>query len=126
MNLREAKHRQQIILWKERVAACRTSGLSVKAWCAQEGCCTKTYYRWEEEILGLLKAPSTVQQIGLQPGQNAMVPVFEEVPPAIAQGTMETNTVIATVHIGRSSVELYAGADAEIVSAIMKGLCRAK
>ncbi|MEG2624621.1 MAG: hypothetical protein RSC06_17190, partial [Clostridia bacterium] len=38
-------------IWKSRVASCRSSGQSVKAWCAENAICVQTYYRWERKVL---------------------------------------------------------------------------
>ena len=42
MNANEAKHEARVAEWTERVRECRSSGLSVKAWCAGQGI-KKTY-----------------------------------------------------------------------------------
>ena len=37
--------------WSVRVAECRSSGISVRAWCQGQGIVPKTYYNWERQIL---------------------------------------------------------------------------
>ena len=44
MNAQELKHRARLEEWKERVAACRSSGMSVRGWCQEQGIAYKTYY----------------------------------------------------------------------------------
>ena len=51
MNANETKHEARVSEWAERVRECRSSALSVKAWCAGQGIKTATYYRWEHEVL---------------------------------------------------------------------------
>ena len=58
MNANEAKHEARVAEWTERVRECRSSGLSVKAWCAEAGIKTARYYRWEREVLS--KASGTL------------------------------------------------------------------
>jgi len=41
---------QRLAYWTDAVTRCRSSGLSVKAWCSQEGICEKTYYYWQRKI----------------------------------------------------------------------------
>ena len=118
MNSHEAKHRQQVVEWKERVLACRSSGMSVKAWCQQAGYSAKTYYRWEREVLGLVSEQLSRPETSLQLQPNSMTPVFEEMPVPVPQIQADTPQVIASVRIGRSSVEVYQGASADIVAAI--------
>lgn len=122
MNSHEAKHRQQVVEWKERVMACRSSGMSVKAWCQQAGYSAKTYYRWEREVLGLASEQLSRPETSLQIQPNSMTPVFEEMPVPVPQIQAD----IASVRIGRSSVEVYQGASADIVAAIFKGMGHAK
>ena len=44
MGERELRHRAKLEEWSGRIAECRGSGQSVKAWCAGRGIRTKTYY----------------------------------------------------------------------------------
>ncbi|MCR5136554.1 MAG: hypothetical protein K6C12_05595 [Oscillospiraceae bacterium] len=39
-----------LALWTERVQACRSSGLSVKAWCTENGIVPNTYFRWQKKV----------------------------------------------------------------------------
>ena len=55
MNVNAVKHQAKLLEWKERVATCRSSGLSVKRWCQENGCSPKTYYHWEREVLGKVR-----------------------------------------------------------------------
>ncbi len=126
MNSHEAKHRQQVVDWKERVLACRSSGMSVKDWCQQEGYSSKTYYRWEREVLGLAgrQLSRTETMLHIQP--NSMTPVFEEIHAPAAQVQTGTPQIIASVRMGASTIEVYQGASADIVAAIFKGVGHAK
>ena len=100
--------------------------MSVKAWCQQAGYSAKTYYRWEREVLGLASEQLSRPETSLQIQPNSMTPVFEEMPVPVPQIQADTPQVIASVRIGRSSVEVYQGASADIVAAIFKGLGHAK
>lgn len=51
MSVQELKHAAKLQEWSTRVAECRSSGISVKAWCAEQRIALKTYYNWEKEIL---------------------------------------------------------------------------
>lgn len=39
--------------WAERVSACRSSGLSVKTWCRENGVSEQTYYKWQRRLYEL-------------------------------------------------------------------------
>ena len=43
-------------LWAERVSACRNSGLSVKAWCRENGVNEQTYYKWQKKLFTMVQA----------------------------------------------------------------------
>lgn len=47
--------------WKSTIAACQSSGMTVKSWCKQNNICQQTYYRnlkkHREEIVETLPAP---------------------------------------------------------------------
>jgi hypothetical protein len=47
----ELKRQAKLEQWKAQVIDCRSSGMSVRGWCAEHNISTKTYYRWEKEIL---------------------------------------------------------------------------
>ena len=55
MTSAELKHHAKLQEWSARIQDCRSSGLSVRAWCKQEGVNATTYYRWERELLEQLK-----------------------------------------------------------------------
>lgn len=41
---------QRLTYWTDAVSRCRSSGLSVRTWCNQEGTREKTYYYWQRKI----------------------------------------------------------------------------
>ena len=51
MTSAELKRRAKLQEWSARIQDCRSSGLSVRAWCRQEEINAATYYRWEHELL---------------------------------------------------------------------------
>ena len=107
----------------ERVTACRSSGLSVKAWCRQEGICVQTYYRWEREVVGRVstKEAQESRELSIKSGGTGIAATFEEVPITMYAKT-ERNRLIAVVKSGQTEVELYEGASEELLSAIIVGL----
>ena len=53
MTSAELKHRAKLQEWSARIQDCRSSGLSVRAWCRQEEINAATDYCWERELLAL-------------------------------------------------------------------------
>lgn len=112
----EIKRQAALVEWAERVRACRSSGLSVTAWCEEEGIERKTYYRWEREVLKLA-------------GENRMqgreVEFAQLAPGAQVRGEEKAEAKIR-VRVGRATVEVYPGADMETVGALCRVLSDAE
>lgn len=116
MNANEAKHEARVAEWTERVRECRSSGLSVKAWCAEAGIKTARYYRWEREVLS--KASGTLAKRGAKPEEAERKPTFVELPEAGAGKVRTKGRVVAELETGKGVVRIYEGADAELVRAL--------
>ena len=103
MTSAELKHRVKLQEWAARIQDCRSSGLSVRAWCRQEDVTTATYYRWERELL------TGVRKNGAPPSTAV---TFAELP-APKQVSCNVAERCATLHIGSASLDIYSGCDAE-------------
>ena len=71
MTSAKLKHRVKLQEWAARIQDCRSSGLSVRAWCRQEEINAATYYRWERELLALAET---------EPCSSALAVRFAELP----------------------------------------------
>lgn len=118
MNTHELKHMARVAEWKEKVAACRSSGQTVRNWCEEEGISPKKYYYWERAVLAeaekqLATAESTSR------GAN-----FVAVPALVGQRVpeKEQTAVAAKVRKGSMEVEIYGGAEAEIIGLLLRVL----
>ena len=103
MTSAELKHRAKLQEWSARIQDCRSSGLPVRAWCRQERINATTYYRWERELL------TGVRKNGAPPSTAV---TFAELP-APKQVSCNVAERCATLHIGRASLDIYPGCDAE-------------
>ena len=103
MTSAELKHKTKLQEWAAQIQNCRSSGLSVRAWCRQEGINASTYYRWERELL------TTANQA---PCSSVPAVTFAKMP---APKKMSRNAAecSATLHIGDASLDIYPGCDAE-------------
>jgi len=114
----EAKHEARVAEWTERVRECRSSGLSVKAWCAEAGIKTARYYRWEREVL--TKASGTLTKRNANQEEAERKPTFVELPQT-GSGKGKAcgkGRVVAELETGKGAVRIYDGADAEVVRAL--------
>ena len=94
-------HQEKMAKWSEQIAACRSSGISVRAWCAGNGISTASYYKWQKKLFCLAT-------------QNS--PQFAEVRIAPAA------KISATVHVGDIAVDIHSGADAETTAMLLRVL----
>ena len=99
----ELKHRVKLQEWAARIQDCRSSGLSVRAWCRQEEINAATYYRWERELLALAET---------EPCSSVSTVRFAELPAPkrVSRNAAERS---ATLHIGNASLDIYPGCDTE-------------
>ena len=117
LTIRSAHAQRNLLEWSQRVAECRSSGLSVTRWCAEHDIKPKTYFNWQKKVFAAmieqqrqqLEAPEEPEQI------------FAELPALSVQ-----NNLIASVRIGEASLEVYSGANADVVAALCKALSNAK
>lgn len=117
MNAQELKHQARLVEWKEKVAACRGSGQTVKAWCQEQGIAYKTYYYWEKEILS--EAGRQMRAL-----ERSGAEKFVEVPalperPSVSEGG---GVLAARLRINGGEVEIYAGAEAATVEMLVRVL----
>ena len=124
MNENEAKHQRRVTEWKERVRECRSSGLSVKVWCAEQRITPATYYRWEREVLS--KAGGGSAKRGGHQANLEASPAFVELPQLPEAAVKKEDggghgRVVAEVESAKGVIRIYEGAD----TAVIRALCGA-
>lgn len=94
--------------WAERVSACRSSGLSAKIWCRENGVSEQPYYKWQRRLYELAK--------------NQQENRFAEVAPR----ARNCSGIAVTVQLGGMELEIHNGADAPTVEAVLRAVksCR--
>ena len=113
MTSAELKHRVKLQEWAARIQDCRSSGLSVRAWCRQEDVTTATDSRWERELL------TGVRRNGTPPSTTVTFAELPE-PKKMSRNVSER---CATLRIGNASLDIYPGCDAEQLR-LLVGLLR--
>lgn len=94
--------KQRLAYWSDVVSRCRSSNLSVRSWCEQEGVNEKAYYYWQRKIFNLAKQQE-----------------FVEVSTA---SNTKTEEIIATVTINGLPVDIHRGADQDSLSALIRAI----
>lgn len=93
--------------WSWKIAACRGSGMTVRAWCQENGISEKTYYYWQRQLF---------QELTRAQAQGGR---FADITPSKA---VDSCQIAARIHISGSEVEIYNGADAATLEAMFRGL----
>ena len=131
MNAWEAKRIAQAPIWRERIIACRSSGMNVRDWCKAEGIAIKTYYRHERIVLDMTPVPQTD---GIRPAQSALpaavnhmgskpsAPIFAPLPSLVSAADQCTGQLTATVRLGLATVDIYEGASEETLRTLLRVL----
>jgi len=115
--IRSAQAQRILLEWSQRVAECRSSGLSVTRWCAEHDIKPKTYFNWQKKVFAAMIEQQRQQlEMPEEPEQ-----IFAELPAPPVQ-----NDLVASVRIGEASLEVYSGANADVVAALCKALSNAK
>ena len=100
--LRCIKSEANLALWAEQVQACRSSGLTVNKWCAENGIKPNAYYRRQKKVFTAMCQ------------ENSR---FYEVPMPRNSGH-----VAASIQINGLSAEIHRGADEETVLALLRAM----
>ena len=94
--------------WTARIMACRSSGMTVRAWCQENGLSEKTYYYWQRR---LFQALSEQQQATQQPA-------FVEI--TSTPNVRPSGGAAVTVRIAGAEADIYSGADAVTVETVLR------
>ena len=104
--------------WSARIAECRSSGMSVRSWCKEQGIAIQTYYHWEKRFV-----TEATQQLSLPaPTQAGML--MRVNPDVLPNGDVNANGTGITIRHGDSVITLPAGSSAEAVAELVKALNR--
>ena len=104
--------------WSARIAECRSSGMSVRAWCNEQGISVQTYYRWEKRFV-----EKATRQLSLPAPTRAGL-LMRINPETIPSDEMNTIGSCITILHGESVITLPAGSSAEAVADLVKALNR--
>lgn len=121
LTIQSTAKQRRLLEWTQRVAACRSSGLSVKRWCAENDIQLKTYYNWQNKVFAAMIEEQQLQM--MKPGGSE--PTFVELPSLTPEPTAN-NRLAASIRVGKATLDVYAGASPEIVTALCQVLSHAK
>ena len=95
--------------WTARIMACRSSGMTIREWCRENGLSEKSYYYWQRRLFDTLSQ----QQKGVQP-------TFAEITPSFTN--RQDCGIAVTVRISGAEADIHTGADAATVETVLRVL----
>ena len=104
--------------WSVRITECRSSGMSVRAWCNEQGISVQTYYRWEKRFV-----EKATQRLSLPAPTQAGL-LMRVNPDAMPGDDADRIGQSITVRHGESVITLPAGSSAEAVADLVRALNR--
>lgn len=115
-----ATHDQKLRLWISRIQECRSSGITVEAWCKQQGFSSKNYYYWMRKI----KREAFEALPAERKPTAKMQPVVCEAPFAeIPIGTVSENTTaVCCIRLGNAVLEVNSGADSVTIENVLRAI----
>ncbi len=118
MGVQAMKHAALLQEWSARIAECRSSKMSVKAWCSEQGIPIKTYYYWEKKFV-----TEATQQLSLPAPRQAglLMRIHPDTMPGSDVADVGSGIIIRH---GESVITLPAGISAEAVADLVKALNR--
>ena len=93
--------------WSRKIVACRSSGMTVRTWCQENGISEKTYYYWQRRLFQEL-ANAHLQSNG-----------FVDVTPSRAESTGQ---IAVKIHIAGTEADIYNGADTATLETVLRVL----
>lgn len=107
-SLQVISRQERLEKWTSRIMACRSSGMTIRAWCRENQVPEKSYYYWQRQLF------ETVSR------QNHFVqPAFAEITPLQAK---QAAVPAVTVRCSGMEADIYSGADAATIEAVLRVL----
>lgn len=92
MNVWDIKREAAIVFWQEKVKACRSSGMNVREWCAENHISHQTYYTWEKRCLSAVNPQSMKSEAEVAQG-NTLIKVIPDALPVASNKDTQDSTI---------------------------------
>ena len=102
--LRVFKENSNLAEWSQQVEDCRSSGLSVRAWCERNGIAVSTFHYRQQKVWNALQERNQFVEVPLQVNEY------------------RNENIAATVHIGEIRADIHNGADEATLTALIRAL----
>ena len=115
MNTREVTRKYRLNQWTEIIRECRSSGQTVKAWCADHGINPKTYYYW----LRIVREAACEALPSLEEN-SSIVPV--NIPANTAGPAVPESSSQIILRFGSVTLELHNNASATLIENTLRAI----
>ncbi len=124
MTIQCAGRQQNLLAWSQRVADCQSSGLSVNRWCAEHDIKPKTYYNWQKKVFAaMIEQQKTLVEMTETQSHFAELPApMPETASVPTEEPIQKNGLVASIRVGNAALDVYEGANTEVVTALCKVL----
>ena len=102
--LRVIKENNNLAEWSRQVEECRGSGLSVRAWCEQNGIAVSSFHYRQQKVWNALQQRNQFVEVPLQVDEY------------------RSESIAATVHIGEVRADIHNGVDEATLAALIRAL----
>ena len=102
--IRVIKENSKLAEWSRQVEECRGSGLSVRAWCEQNGIAVSTFHYRQQKVWDALQERNQFVEVPLQVNEY------------------RNENIAATVHIGEIRADIHNGAGGATWTALIRAL----
>lgn len=127
MNSTKAQHQYTLAKWAALIREQQASTLKLKDWLAENNLNKDTYYYWKrklkDEALDSIM-PSFVELPTLSQRQE-VVPVVKLVQPTQPDNDTHTPTIVASVSLGRATINLYDNASPVFIEKLLEVITNA-
>lgn len=119
MDVQIVTHEVRLQKWTDIVKTCRSSGKTIKKWCADNDIDIKRYYYWQRKVyLQTCREMETVQKSIHTTFPCDETPVFAE----INLPKNNAGNIAVSIHRDTMQVNVYSGADAATVETVFASL----
>lgn len=106
-SLQNISKQNRLEQWSRKIVACRSSGMTVRTWCQENGISEKTYYYWQQRLFQELA--------NVHPQSNG----FVDVTPSRVESSGQ---IAVKIHIAGTEVDIYNGADTATLETVLRVL----
>ena len=115
--LRQLNHRKNLAQWQQLVYDCRNSGMTVRAWCAENGISEKTCYYRQRKVWEAAQQQKVEQDADMPGKMPAIIPCAI---PIATSSAVSAQTPALVLRSTAWTVEVNPGCDPELLHLVLR------